>query len=273
MVVDTFISNSTYLSGGRSTTHESVERNIHTDEAANAPHMLMLTGPNHSGKSVYLKQVALITYLAHIGSFVPASSATIGLTDKILTRISTPETVSYTSSAFMIDLQQITLALNLATPRSLLLIDEFGKGTNANDGAALAYGVFQHLIDRSYSNGQAGANKACKTLVATHYHELFEQGLLTPQPGVMFAHMDVQVDEAARDAHDQVTYLYRLCAGRSLASYGSVCASLNGVPEAVVKRAEQLVKLAAQGTDLVVECGKMTENFANELAAAVSELK
>ena len=93
--------------------------------------MLLLTGPNYSGKSVYLKQIALIVYMAHVGCFVPAERATIGLTDKILTRISTRETVSKIQSAFMIDLQQVSCAINLATRRSLLIIDEFGKGTES----------------------------------------------------------------------------------------------------------------------------------------------
>ena len=93
--------------------------------------MLMMTGPNYSGKSVYLKQVALIVYMAHIGSFVPAESAKIGLTDKVLTRIATRETVSKMESAFMIDLQQVALAMTLTTPRSLIIIDEFGKGTDS----------------------------------------------------------------------------------------------------------------------------------------------
>ena len=97
-----------------------------------APSILIMTGPNFSGKSVYLKQNALIVYMAHIGSFVPAERAIIGLTDKILTRVTTRETVSKMYSAFMIDLQQIASALRLATPRSLLLIDEFGKGTDSN---------------------------------------------------------------------------------------------------------------------------------------------
>jgi DNA mismatch repair protein MSH5 len=93
-----------------------------------------MTGPNFSGKSVYLKQVSVIVYMAHIGCFVPADTARIGLTDKILTRIATRESVSRIQSSFMIDLQQISIALNLATRRSLLVIDEFGKGTDSNDG-------------------------------------------------------------------------------------------------------------------------------------------
>lgn len=94
--------------------------------------MLMMSGPNYSGKSVYLKQIALIVYMAHVGCFVPADNATIGLTDKILTRIATRESVSKFQSAFMIDLQQVALAMNLATHRSLVIIDEFGKGTESS---------------------------------------------------------------------------------------------------------------------------------------------
>ena len=94
--------------------------------------MLMMTGPNYSGKSVYLKQIALIVYMAHVGCFVPAERAVIGLTDKILTRIATRETVSKFQSAFMIDLQQVALAMTLATHRSLVIIDEFGKGTDSS---------------------------------------------------------------------------------------------------------------------------------------------
>ena len=102
------------------------------DGKIEAPSMLMMTGPNYSGKSVFLKQIALIVYLAHIGCFVPANSATIGVTDKILTRIATRETVSKGQSAFAIDLQQIALAMNLASHRSLVIIDEFGKGTESS---------------------------------------------------------------------------------------------------------------------------------------------
>lgn len=126
------------------------------------PSMLVLTGPNYSGKSVYLKQVAVIVFMAHVGSFVPAENAKIGLTDKILSRVTTRETVSRAQSAFMIDLQQMSLALNLATHRSLLIIDEFGKGTEASDGAGLACAVMEYLL--------GSGDKRPKVIGATHFH-------------------------------------------------------------------------------------------------------
>lgn len=132
------------------------------DVQAESPSMLVLTGPNYSGKSVYLKQVALIVYMAHVGSFVPAERAKIGLTDKILSRVTTRETVSRSQSAFMIDLQQISLAINLATRRSLLIIDEFGKGTESSDGAGLACAVMEYLLG-------LGSDRP-KVIGATHFH-------------------------------------------------------------------------------------------------------
>ncbi len=136
--------NDTFLGGGPGTnsldqeyegpneSRRGISQSIHDPETCDGPSMLMMTGPNYSGKSVYLKQVALIVYMAHIGCFVPADRAVIGLTDKILTRIATRETVSKFQSAFMIDLQQIALATTLATHRSLVIIDELGKGTDSS---------------------------------------------------------------------------------------------------------------------------------------------
>jgi len=132
--------------------------------------MLVLTGPNYSGKSVYLKQVALIVYMAHVGCFVPADSAKIGLTDKILSRVTTRETVSRVQSAFMIDLQQISLALSLATRRSLLIIDEFGKGTESSDGAGLACAVMEYLLS-------LGSERP-KVIGATHFHGILASYML-----------------------------------------------------------------------------------------------
>ena len=140
---DTFIPNDTNLSN-------------------QGPRMILLTGANASGKSVYLKQVALIVFMAHIGSFVPAVSSTIGITDKILTRLSTKESVSKQSSAFMLDLQQTQRALLNATPHSLVLLDEFGKGTTSTDGIGLFCAVMESFASRDLS--------CPKLIAATHFH-------------------------------------------------------------------------------------------------------
>jgi DNA mismatch repair protein MSH5 len=167
--VSSFVPNDTLLVGGpgddetgRNKSHQVHSGSAHANTHHDVPSTLIMTGPNYSGKSVYLKQVAVIVYMAHVGSFVPAESARIGMTDKILSRVATRESVSRIQSAFMIDLQQISLALSLATRRSLLIIDEFGKGTDSRDGAGLACAVFKHLL--SYGTERP------KVLGATHFH-------------------------------------------------------------------------------------------------------
>jgi len=175
LTVSSFVANDTTLVGGPGDDYQddddisgAAERNRtssfnwQTPSHKDSPSMLILTGPNYSGKSVYLKQVALIVFMAHIGSFVPADSARVGVTDKILSRVTTRETVSRIQSAFMIDLQQISLALSLATRRSLLIIDEFGKGTDSSDGAGLACAVLEHLLSLDVESP--------KVIAATHYH-------------------------------------------------------------------------------------------------------
>ncbi|KAG9186743.1 hypothetical protein G6011_09851 [Alternaria panax] len=248
---------SSYSTGTQLTTSSAARHTYaHKDSAS----MLVLTGPNYSGKSVYLKQVALIVYMAHIGSFVPADSAKIGLTDKILSRVTTRETVSRVQSAFMIDLQQISLALSLATRRSLLIIDEFGKGTESSDGAGLACAVMEHLLS-------LGSERP-KVIGATHFHEIFEMGLLKPRPALAFGHMEVRIDADASEVSDQITYLYNFREGRSTSSFGTCCAAMNGVPADVIQRAENLILLSVRGEDLVTACCQMPEDEAAELEEA-----
>ncbi|KAI9883832.1 MAG: Translation elongation factor 1 beta [Watsoniomyces obsoletus] len=271
--VRSFVANDTLLVGGPGDDEEGTERFTQRDAprgtartvgSANGPtsgpSMLIMTGPNYSGKSVYLKQVALIVYMAHVGSFVPADHARIGLTDKLLTRVTTRESVSKMQSTFMSDLQQVALAIKLATRRSLIIIDEFGKGTESSDGAGLACGVFEYFLS-------LGTERP-KVLGATHFHEIFEHGFLRPSGELEFAHMEVQVDPHAEQVEHQITYLYNLRKGRSTSSYGTVCAAINGIDPSIIKRAEDLTLLSARGEDLVSACAYMTDEEKRELEIA-----
>ncbi|KAF5020717.1 hypothetical protein F66182_7279 [Fusarium sp. NRRL 66182] len=242
LVVPAFVPNSCHLVTG-SLVEGQVEEN--------SPQALVLTGPNHSGKSVYLKQTAIIVYLAHIGSFVPASQATIGLTQNILTCISPRESMSGGESAFARDMKQAALSTKTSTPRSLILIDEFGKGTNGDDGA----GLLAALLDHYLSLGP----DCPRMLAATHFHEIFESGYLEHRSGLCIAHMSTRLDWEASLVDEQVTYLFSLEYGHNTSSFGGRCAALNGVPSAVVDRAERISQLLAQNEDLSTVCAQLSQ--------------
>ncbi|GAA5820731.1 hypothetical protein JCM3770_005267 [Rhodotorula araucariae] len=238
LCVATFVPNNTSLVGGQGAVKHEVDGDV-TPEVTDEKSMIILTGANFSGKSVYLKQVALITFMAHIGCFVPAEEALIGLTDRILTRVSTRESITRGASAFMIDLQQISFALRNLTPRSLLVLDEFGKGTEANDGAGLFCGVIEHLVALG-----AAMPRVC---VATHFQHVFLNGLLSRQLPATLAHMEILVDQASTSASsssggatsiERIAYLYRLAPGLALSSHATALAALFGLAPAVLRRAE-----------------------------------
>ncbi|PWY83058.1 DNA mismatch repair protein Msh5 [Aspergillus sclerotioniger CBS 115572] len=213
------------------------------------PSMLLLTGPNYSGKSVYMKQVALIAYLAQVGSFVPAESAELGIIDKILVKSNTQDSVSQIQSTFMNDLQQISFDLKQITGHSLLLIDEFGKGTNENDGIGLACGVLEHLLN---------LDNAPKVIAVTHFHEILENGFLKPRPQLQLGHMEVRVREDPTETEDQITYLYNFRLGRSDQSFGTICAAMNGISQAIVDRADEIASLSARGENLIAACAMLS---------------
>ncbi|KAK2045863.1 muts domain V [Colletotrichum somersetense] len=247
LTIPRFISNDCRLVGG-----SGKELDTRTVSSANKDRrvsMLVVTGPNHSGKSVYIKQVALIVYLAHIGSFVPADDATIGITDQILTSISARESVSLTESSFGTDLRQVSFLLKCTTRRTLVVIDEFGKGTASDDGSGLMAALIDHFITLS--------SQTPKVLIATHCHDIFEGDYLDGRPGMVLAHMNIRLDLETEHKEDQVVFLYQLVPGRSISSFGSRCAALNGVEAAVVERAEEITLLLARNEGLGAASSKL----------------
>ncbi|KAJ8127600.1 hypothetical protein O1611_g6036 [Lasiodiplodia mahajangana] len=263
LVTPSFIPNDCFMAGGpgdHTHEHEDTSPSEVVDDVLESPSAVVLTGPNHSGKSVYLKQVGIIVYLAHIGCFVPAEHARIGLTDRILTRIATRESVSRAESAFATDLRQVAFTMNFATRRSLIIIDEFGKGTNSQDGAGLITATINHFTS-------LGPERP-KLLVATHFHEILDDEFLPESAALAFAHMEIHVDLAAPTVQDQVTYLYQFAPGKSISSFGSRCAAMNGVDQAIVERAESIILQIVHHEDLEVTCSKLSEDEIRKLKRA-----
>ncbi|XP_068415370.1 mutS protein homolog 5 isoform X5 [Eschrichtius robustus] len=194
----------------------------------------VITGPNSSGKSIYLKQVGLITFMALVGSFVPAEEAEIGAVDAIFTRIQSCESISLGLSTFMIDLnQQVAKAVNNATERSLVLIDEFGKGTNTVDGLALLAAVIRHWL---------ALGPTCPHIfVATNFLSLIQLQLLPQGPLVQYLTM-----ETCEDGNDLV-FFYQVCEGVANASHASHTAAQAGLPEKLVARGKEVSDLICSG--------------------------
>lgn len=184
--------------------------------------MMIITGPNMAGKSTYMRQVAIITFLAHIGSFVPAKSAEISLTDRIFTRVGASDDLAFGQSTFMVEMSEVANILMNATSQSLVVLDEIGRGTSTFDGLSIAWAVVEYICK----------NLNCKTLFATHYHELSElEGMLA---GVK--NYKITVKEVA----DSVVFLRKIVRGAANKSFGVEVARLAGVPEKVIERAKEI---------------------------------
>lgn len=200
-----------------------------------ARRMLVITGPNMGGKSTYMRQNALIVLLAHIGSFVPASRAVIGPTDRILTRIGAGDDLARGQSTFMVEMSETSYILHHATPQSLVLMDEIGRGTSTYDGLALADAVARHLA----------ASNRCYTLFATHYFEL--TALAEPGSGIANVHLDA-VEHHDKERGDTLVFMHAVKDGPADRSFGLQVAALAGLPKATVQQARRrLAELEQRG--------------------------
>ena len=186
----------------------------------------IITGPNMAGKSTYMRQAALIVLMAQIGSFVPASDANIGIVDRIFTRVGASDDLASGQSTFMVEMNEVANILRNATPKSLLVLDEIGRGTSTFDGLSIAWAVIEHISNRKY----LGA----KTLFATHYHELTElEGKMNNVNNYCIA---------VKEKGDDIVFLRKIIKGGADKSYGIQVAKLAGVPDMVIDRAKEIVE-------------------------------
>ncbi|HZK64496.1 MAG TPA: DNA mismatch repair protein MutS [Puia sp.] len=239
----------------RDSRHPVIERNLSPGEEyipndvfldPETQQIIILTGPNMSGKSAVLRQTALITLMAHMGSFVPASQAKIPLTDKIFTRVGASDNLSGGESTFLVEMNETASILNNITTRSLIILDEIGRGTSTYDGISIAWSIAEYLY-----------RSPCrpKTLFATHYHELNE--LENKFPGVKNYHI------TSRELGNKIIFLRKLAAGGSTHSFGIHVAKMAGMPADLIDRANQILKQledsrGAEGTGLNDSLKKMT---------------
>ncbi len=188
--------------------------------------VVIITGPNMAGKSTYMRQAALITIMAQMGSFVPATEAHVGIADRIYTRIGASDDLASGQSTFMVEMMEVANILNNATPRSLLILDEIGRGTSTHDGLSIAWSVIEYISDK--------ARLGCRTLFATHYHELTE--LEEKKPGIKNCCIDV------KKKGEDIIFLHKIKPGGADRSYGIEVAKLAGVPQLVINRAKGLLE-------------------------------
>lgn len=209
----------------------------------NGANFLLITGPNMGGKSTYLRQIALITLMAHLGSFVPAQKAVIGLTDRIFTRVGASDNLVKGQSTFMVEMKEAANILASATDKSLIILDEIGRGTSTYDGMSIAWSIMEFIHDGIKAN----------TLFATHYHELISLG----EKLAHAANYSVAVKE---ENEDGIVFLYKIIKGGINRSYGIAVAKLAGLPQEVVGRARQILNDLEEGVMETAINKQLTEN-------------
>ena len=230
---DMFIANDTYLDNGKS-------------------RVSIITGPNMAGKSTYMRQTALIVLMAQIGCFVPAEKAKIGIVDRIFTRVGASDDLASGQSTFMVEMNEVANILRNATSKSLLILDEIGRGTSTFDGLSIAWAVIEHI-----SNPRL---LGAKTLFATHYHELTElEGKI---PGVN------NYCIAVKEKGDDIVFLRKIVKGGADKSYGIQVAKLAGVPDSVITRAKELVEQLSDA-DITEAIQEMTGGMAKKKSRPV----
>ena len=200
-----------------------VPNTIQIDDIDNQ--ILIITGPNMAGKSTILRQVALMVLMAQMGSFIPAARASMSVTDRIFTRVGALDNLSQGQSTFMVEMQETANILNSATQRSLVIMDEIGRGTSTFDGLSIAWAVAEHLHDLK--------GHGVKTLFATHYHELTELARLKPR--------SKNYNIAVKEWNDEIIFLRKLVEGGTNRSYGIQVARLAGIPGSVIQRAKKIL--------------------------------
>jgi DNA mismatch repair protein MutS len=213
--------------------HPVVEQNIppgtfvpnNTDMSCDKTQVMLLTGPNMAGKSTYIRQVAILVLMAQIGSFIPAAKARIGIVDRIFTRVGLQDDLSAGQSTFMVEMLETASILNHATPSSLVVLDEIGRGTSTYDGLSIARAVAEYLHD--------SPNLRCRTLFATHFHELTELADRLDRVS--------NYNVAVSDENGDIIFLHRILPGGADKSYGVHVAKLAGLPPPVIRRASEIL--------------------------------
>jgi DNA mismatch repair protein MutS len=218
----------------------------HDTHLSNDELIWIITGPNMAGKSTVLRQVALIVLMAQIGSFVPAREASIGLVDRIFTRIGAQDEIHAGQSTFMVEMVETAALLSQSTHRSLLILDEVGRGTSTYDGLAIARAVIEYI----HNNPQLRA----RTLFATHYHELVELENYLPHVR--------NYNVAVADEHNQIVFLHKIIPGGADRSYGVHVAQLAGLPKPVINRANEILTELENNTVFQDQKRQLRQSFA-----------